>query len=70
MYVRSRLHAQIEPIQVALLSTRDHPAVYSLVFDLAVVVPASGRDGKREGCVAPVWARSCLCKLNACNKSV
>ena len=55
--VRARLHAQIEPIQVARRQESSASGHYqpeiillwgALVFDLPVVVPASGRDGKRE----------------------
>jgi len=45
--VHSRLHAQIESVQVATLPAGNYLAMRTLVFSLAIVIPTSGRNGER-----------------------
>jgi len=46
--VHSRLHAQIESVQVATLPAGNYLAMRTLVFSLAIVIPTSGRNGENE----------------------
>jgi len=46
--VRSRLHAQIESVQVATLPAGNYLAMRALVFSLAIVIPTSGRNGENK----------------------